>query len=163
MSFILINQRLSNIIILIKRSVVNKPNINLSNQLKSFNDLKQYKKTLQLFDENQIKNNEKTCSRSTLFHVLKASIELQDMKFTSNIQQMITTKFNNDPYLLTSLINLHSKINPQQYLFFFYSLFLVQCGDVDHGELIFNSLTNRNISVYGVMMQGKYFSFKYFI
>lgn len=81
-----VSRRLSNVFILLKRSMMNKANINLSNQMKSFNDSKQYDKTLQLFDENQIKNKNQTFSRSTLFHVLKASTELKDMKFTSNIR-----------------------------------------------------------------------------
>ena len=78
----LINRCLSNVFILLNRSTMNKANTDLSNQMKSFNDSKQYEKTLQLFDENQTKNKSQTLSRSTLFHVLKASTELQDMKFT---------------------------------------------------------------------------------
>lgn len=109
MSFMLINRRLANVFILLNRSMMNKINTDLSNQMKSFNASKQYKKTLQLFDENQMKNKNQTFSRSTLFHVLKASTELKDMKFTSNIRQIISTRFNNDSYLLTSLMDLYGE------------------------------------------------------
>jgi len=43
------------------------------------------------------------------FHVLKACSQLQEAKLGSNIHQLISVRFNNDPYLLASLIHLYSR------------------------------------------------------
>jgi len=88
----------------------------LATQMKSFNESKQYRKTLQLFNENIVKR-QVSCSRSTMFHVLKACTQLKDPKLSSNIHQMISNKFNNDPYLLSSLIHLYSNFNKSFSLF----------------------------------------------
>lgn len=122
MLFMLLNRRLSSVIVFIKRSAADQSNVDMSRRMKSFNDSKQYKKTLQLFDENKT-NDDVTCSRSALFHVLKASAQLNDLTFSSHLQQLISTQFNNDPYLSASLIHLYSKINQELDFFFEVSSF----------------------------------------
>lgn len=120
MSLRILSRRLSSVIIvLIKRSSMSRSNLDLANQMKSFNQSKQYRKTLELFDQNKTNHDTADC-RPTLFHVLKASTELNDLKFSSNIEQLISTCFKTDLYLLASLIHLYGKINPSLDIFFFF-------------------------------------------
>jgi hypothetical protein len=76
--------------------------------MKLFNDRKQFKKALELFDKQDIKNIQ-TFSRMTITQALKACAQTGDLHRGSTIHRLIPSDLKNDFYISAILIHLHSK------------------------------------------------------
>ena len=110
MSTKLFNHRLLSALGLIERSLTIKPNFNLSKQMKSLNDTKQFRKTLQLFKESkESSHTDNISSRSIIFPLLKACAELKDLHFGSSIHHRLSNDLKHDPYIITSLVYFYGK------------------------------------------------------
>ena len=105
----LLNQRLSPLIVFLKRSVIVRSNFNLANEMKLLNDKKQFNKTLQLFD-NYKKANTQTISSFIIIQALKACAHLRDIQYGSAIHHLISSRIKDDRYISASLIHMYSKI-----------------------------------------------------
>ncbi len=103
----LFNHRLSSTIIIVKRPVTIKSDFDLVTQMKLFNDQKQFKKALELFDKHK-DNKMETCSDFMINQVLKACTNISDLQRGLNIHHMISSRTKKNPYILTSLIHLYS-------------------------------------------------------
>ncbi|CAM4786417.1 unnamed protein product, partial [Rotaria magnacalcarata] len=92
--------------IFIKRSVIIASDLDLVTKMKFFNDEKQFKKTLQLFDKHKEQNIE-TCSNSIIIQALKACTQLHDLKRGSLIHRRISSQIKNDSgiFFMVSKIN----------------------------------------------------------
>ncbi|CAF0963616.1 unnamed protein product [Adineta steineri] len=119
-----------------KRSVNIQPNVNLSKQMKSFNDNKQFNKTIELFDK-LIKNDTNMLSSFNITQVLKACAHLKDIQHGKMIHHLISSRIKDDDYILASLIHLY-----------------MQCGDTINAELLFDTATKKSLSMYAAMMKG---------
>jgi hypothetical protein len=108
MSNKLFQDRLLPFIVFVKRSLTIQSDFDLGNQMKLLNNNKQFKKTLDLFDEHQ-KNNIETCSSLILTQVLKACAQTGDLQRGKIIHNLISSRLKTDSYILTSLIHLYSK------------------------------------------------------
>jgi hypothetical protein len=95
--------------VLVKRSAISQSDINLANQMKLFNDVKQFRKTLELFNNNKENYNINTCSSTIIIQALKACAQLGDLQSGSNIHHLISSRIKNDSYILVSLVNMHSE------------------------------------------------------
>ncbi|CAF0889915.1 unnamed protein product [Adineta steineri] len=104
--------------------------------MKFLNDNKQFNKTLELFDKHR-KSKIQTFSSFTITQALKACTHLGDLQRGKNIHHLISTHIKEDVYISTSLIHLY-----------------MQCGDVQHAELLFDKSTDRVLPMYGAMMKG---------
>ncbi|CAM4958738.1 unnamed protein product [Rotaria socialis] len=120
----------------IKRSMIIGSELDLVAKMKFFNDEKQFKKTLQLFDKHQEQNIE-TCSNSIIIQALKACTQLRDLKRGSLIHHRISSQIKNDSSILFSLIQLY-----------------MQCGDVTNAQSLFDTIIKKSLSIYGIMMKG---------
>ena len=99
----LLNHRLLSPIALVKRSLANRPEFELANQMKLLNDNKQFKKTLELFDKNKT-NGVELSSSFIITQALKACTNLQDLQRGTTIHHLISSSIKNDPYIL-AIIN----------------------------------------------------------
>ncbi|CAF4050201.1 unnamed protein product [Rotaria magnacalcarata] len=122
--------------IFIKRSVIIASDLDLVRKMKFFNDEKQFKKTLQLFDKHKEQNIE-TCSNSIIIQALKACTQLRDLKRGSLIHRLISSQIKNDSSIVFSLIQLY-----------------MQCGDVTNAQSLFDTIIKKSLSIYGIMMKG---------
>ncbi|CAF1336518.1 unnamed protein product [Adineta steineri] len=105
--------------------------------MKLLNVNKQFKKTLELFDK-YTKNNTKTFSSYIITQALKACTHLGDLERGKTIHRhLISSSTKNDLYVTTSLIHLY-----------------MQCHDMASAELLFDTTTKKNVTVYGAMMKG---------
>ncbi len=95
--------------VLVKRSAISQSDFNLANQMKLFNDAKQFTKTLELFNKNKENCNINTCSSTIIIQALKACAQLGDLQSGSNIHHLISSRIKNDSYILVSLVNMHSE------------------------------------------------------
>ncbi|CAF1205633.1 unnamed protein product [Rotaria sordida] len=123
-------------LIVVKRFVALKSDRELDAQIKSFNDKKQFKKTLELFDkykENDVKN----LSSFVINQALKACTEMRDLQRGMIIHRLISSRIKTDSYITGSLIHLY-----------------MQCGDVLRAQSIFDMSKNKTIVMYGAMMKG---------
>jgi hypothetical protein len=103
----LFNHRLASTIIIVKRPVIIKSDVDLVTQMKLLNDQKQFKKALELFDQHK-DNKIGTCSDLMINQVLKACANIGDLQRGLNIHHMISSRTKKNPYILTSLIHLYS-------------------------------------------------------
>ncbi|CAF1097661.1 unnamed protein product [Rotaria sordida] len=123
-------------LIVVKRFVALKSDRELDAQIKSFNDKKHFKKTLELFDkykENDVKN----LSSFVINQALKACTEMRDLQRGMIIHRLISSRIKTDSYITGSLIHLY-----------------MQCGDVLRAQSIFDMSKNKTIVMYGAMMKG---------
>ncbi|CAF1308155.1 unnamed protein product [Adineta steineri] len=126
------------LVVAVKRSVtISQSNFHLSNQMKLLNDNKQFKKTLELFDK-YTKNNTKTFSSYIITQALKACTHLKDLERGKTIHHhLISSRTKDDLYITTLLIHLY-----------------MQCNDIASAELLFDTTTKKNVTIYGAMMKG---------
>lgn len=94
-------------IVILKRSIVIKEKVDLAGQMKSFNDEKQFGKTLQLFDKHR-NNNIELFSPFMIIQIWKACANLQDIQRRSKIHDLLSMRLKCDPYIQVSLIYLYS-------------------------------------------------------
>ncbi|CAF1145535.1 unnamed protein product [Adineta steineri] len=127
----------SSLVVSIKRSVTIQSNSHLSTQMKLLNDNKQFKKALALFDKHT-KNNAEIFSSSIITQALKACTHLRDLERGKTIHRhLISSRTKNDLYTTTSLIHLY-----------------MQCNDIQSAQLLFDTTTTKNVTIYGAMMKG---------
>ena len=85
----------------------------LGKQMKLYNDNKQFKKVLDLFDHYNENNNAKTCYSLVITQVLKACAHLGDIKRGKVVHEMVSSRAGKDLYILVSLIHMYSKFKNQ--------------------------------------------------
>ncbi|CAF1392754.1 unnamed protein product [Rotaria sordida] len=123
-------------LIIMKRFVALKSNGDVGAQIKSFNEKKQFKKTLELFDkykENDVKN----LSSFIITQALKACTQMGDLQRGLIIHCLISSRIKTDCYISGSLIHLY-----------------MQCSDVVRAQSVFDMSKNKTIIMYGAMMKG---------
>ena len=76
--------------------------------MKTFNDNKQFRKVLELFNKFNEKNINK-CSNWIIIQALKACTKIGDIEYGFKIHNLISTRLKYDSYVLPSLINFYSK------------------------------------------------------
>ncbi|CAM4770811.1 unnamed protein product [Rotaria magnacalcarata] len=136
LSNILINNYLKFVIPASRRLASTQTNDNIGARMKMLNDNKEYIKVLELFDTFNEKNiNE--CSNWTIIQALKACTQTSDVQRGLKIHHLIWSRLKHDPYVLPSLIH-----------------FYMQCGDVNHAQLLFDTSTKKTVPMYGAMMKG---------
>ncbi|CAF5161213.1 unnamed protein product [Rotaria sp. Silwood1] len=104
-----------NPIIFTQRYLTVKSDVDLNVQMKLLNDRKQFRKSLDLFDKYK-ENNINKLSSSTITQALKACAQICDLERGSTIHRLISSRINNDFYILASLIHLYSKIKKLTFL-----------------------------------------------
>ena len=102
------SRRLSSLMVFAKLTVVVQSKFELGGEMKLLNDNKEFGKALQLFDKHK-KNNSETCSSLIITQALKACAHLRDIRCGSSIHHLVSSRINDDMYILTSLIHMYSK------------------------------------------------------
>ncbi|CAF3869008.1 unnamed protein product [Rotaria sp. Silwood1] len=125
-----------NPIIFTQRYLTVKSDVDLNVQMKLLNDRKQFRKSLDLFDKYK-ENNINKLSSSTITQALKACAQICDLERGSTIHRLISSRINNDFYILASLIHLY-----------------MQCSDVSRAESLFDRSNKKTKAMYGAMMKG---------
>ncbi|CAF1285026.1 unnamed protein product [Rotaria sp. Silwood1] len=124
-----------NPIIFTQRYLTVKSDVDLNVQMKLLNDRKQFRKSLDLFDKYK-ENNINKLSSSTITQALKACAQICDLERGSTIHRLISSRINNDFYILASLIHLY-----------------MQCSDVSRAESLFDRSNKKTKAMYGAMMK----------
>ncbi|CAF2033059.1 unnamed protein product, partial [Rotaria magnacalcarata] len=109
--------------------------INLTNELKSLNDKKQFKKTLAILDQHD-KNNITTPSNFLITQGLQACAQMGDLQRGKIIHNRIAHRVKDDIYLSTTLVQMY-----------------MECNDSASGQSLFDSTKNKTPSMYGSMMK----------
>lgn len=158
MSMTLLNFRLKSIITLIKRSAVIQSNFDFANKMKVFNANKEFTKTVELYDKFINKDIEKH-STALIIQVLKACTHTRDLQRASTIHRLLSSRINNDFQIAALFIHLYSKF-PKDTITFISIFFcnVAQCGDMKSATKLFNTITQKNLPIYGMMMKGKIFN-----
>ena len=117
------NYRLSFSMVTFNRSATTNSVFSLGNQMKLLNDNKQFSKTLQLFEKYR-KDNSENLSSLTITQVLKACAHLKDIQCGKIIHDRVSSRIKDDPYILTALIQMYSKLSDEVFChnFSFYSV-----------------------------------------
>ncbi|CAM2728313.1 unnamed protein product [Rotaria socialis] len=124
------------LIIVARRSIKIESELNLVNQMKLMDDKKQFNKALELFDKHKDKSIDRS-SNMILTQILKACAGIGDLQRGSTIHRLVSSRLENDSYLLASLIHLY-----------------MQCGEVAQAQSLFDVSTKKTLSIYGAMMKG---------
>ncbi|CAF3658874.1 unnamed protein product [Rotaria socialis] len=132
----LFKRRSAPLVVFVQRPMTIKSDADLNIQMKLFNDKKQFKKTLELFDEHKEKYIG-TLSSFTITQALKACTQIGDLQRGSTIHRHISSRLSNDHYILASLIHLY-----------------MQCSDVARAESLFGMSKKKTEAMYGAMMKG---------
>lgn len=106
----LLTNRSSLIQTCLKRSITIRSNTDIGNQMKSLNDNKQFRKALELFDE-QTRNHSNAFSSSMITQALKACTNLKDVKRGLYIYHLVSSTRKIDLYITTSLIHFFSQFS----------------------------------------------------
>lgn len=107
---LILNYRSSGIVILVQRSLITKSDFQLSQKMKTSNENKQYRKTIEIFYENKKHIKEiRNCSSYIISHILKACICLNDIELGSQIHYEVKSRVSNDSFVLFPLIQLYCK------------------------------------------------------
>lgn len=106
----LLELRSSYVFIVFQRSLIVKSDFELSREMKKFNDIKQFQKTIELFQKHKQIKDVAQCSSFVISDLLKACTHLNNIELGSKIHSQIESRVNHDPYILLSLINLYSKL-----------------------------------------------------
>ncbi|CAF3372608.1 unnamed protein product [Rotaria socialis] len=136
MSMIFTNNYLKFLIPAARHLTSTRSNLNLGDEMKTLNDNKQYRKTLELFDIFN-ENNINKCSNWAIIQALKACTETNNAQRGVKIHHLISSRLKHDFYVLPSLIQ-----------------FYMQCGDVNRAQLLFDTSTTKTLIMYGTMMKG---------
>ncbi|CAF2097519.1 unnamed protein product [Rotaria magnacalcarata] len=131
-----INYRVTSMKVFTKSSSTVQSKFELGNEMKSFNDKKQFKKALELFDKH-MKNNIEVHSSLVITQALKACTHIKDVQRGSDIHRLISSRIQHDFHILASLLH-----------------FYMQCGNVSNAELLFNETKKKTLATYGAMMKG---------
>ncbi|CAM2699210.1 unnamed protein product [Rotaria socialis] len=118
------------LVVFVQRPMTIKSDADLNIQMKLFNDKKQFKKTLELFDEHKEKYIG-TLSSFTITQTLKACAQIGDLQSGSTIHRHISSRLSNDHYILASLIHLY-----------------MQCSDVARAESLFGMSKKKRKQCY---------------
>jgi len=109
MSAKLLNIRLSSLILVAKRFLAIRSDFDIANQMKVFNQQKEYQKTIELFHEHkQIYDITQSSSYITA-QLLKACVQLNNVSLGKMIHHQISSDMTNNPFVLLQLISLYSK------------------------------------------------------
>ncbi len=111
----LIYSRLRSLILVEKRSVTVRSNIDVGKQMKILNDEKQFEKALNLFEIYKQKNIDDNSSM-IITQALKACTHIGDLQRGLTIYHRLSSSLKNDSYILASLIHLYSMF--MQYICF---------------------------------------------
>ncbi|CAM4865239.1 unnamed protein product [Rotaria socialis] len=145
MSMIFTNNYLKFLIPAARHLTSTRSNLNLGDEMKTLNDNKQYRKTLELFDIFN-ENNINKCSNWAIIQALKACTETNNAQRGVKIHHLISSRLKHDFYVLPSLI--------QFYIFVSHNRDSMQCGDVNRAQLLFDTSTTKTLIIYGTMMKG---------
>ncbi|CAM2717915.1 unnamed protein product [Rotaria socialis] len=145
MSMIFTNNYLKFLIPAARHLTSTRSNLNLGDEMKTLNDNKQYRKTLELFDIFN-ENNINKCSNWAIIQALKACTETNNAQRGVKIHHLISSRLKHDFYVLPSLI--------QFYIFVSHNRDSMQCGDVNRAQLLFDTSTTKTLIMYGTMMKG---------
>ncbi|CAF3202321.1 unnamed protein product [Rotaria socialis] len=102
-----INYRVTSMKVFIKSSSTVQSKFDLGNEMKSFNDKKQFKKALDLFDKHT-KNNIEMHSSLVITQALKACTHIKDVQRGSDIHRLISSRTQHDFHILASLLHFYS-------------------------------------------------------
>ena len=127
----LLNHRLTSRFLSIKRSDTVRSKSDVGMSMKLFNDQKQFGKTLELFDQYK-EHNIGTYSSLTITQALKACAHTGDLRRGLAIHQAISSRVQDDNYILVSLIHMYSKF-------------------VDEISLVLFDLTQCNVVILSVL------------
>ena len=83
--------------------------------MKMLIDKKQFRKALQLFDEHEKTNDIKISSSLTITQALKACTQIGDLQRGRMIHQLISSRVQDDSYILASLIHLYSEFRDNDF------------------------------------------------
>ena len=122
MSKTFLNNRLLFLIAVSKRSISIQPKFDLGIKMKSLNDKKQFKETIQLFDKYK-GDHIKDFSSLIITQALKACSQLKYLEYGLNIHHHLPSHLKDNAYILSSLIHLYSKFYIEMFMYislFFY-------------------------------------------
>ncbi|CAF3518869.1 unnamed protein product [Adineta steineri] len=136
MSNQLLNHRLAFLITFIRRSMIIRSDYDLGVKMKLLNDNKQFEKALLLFDKHK-KTELQSFSSLMITQALKASAHLRDLQRGTSIHYLISSRINNDSYILASLIH-----------------FYINCGNMKTAQSLFDTAAKKSLSMYAAMMKG---------
>ena len=108
----LISSRLSFVTVYLRQLTMVQSNFNLGKEMKRLNDMKQFRKALQLFDQYNHNHNDniiKECSSLFITQALKACAQIGDLHRGLIIHQLVPDYLKDDSYISTSLIHLYSE------------------------------------------------------
>ena len=123
MSKTFLNNRLLFLITVPTRPISIQPKFDLGMKMKSLNDKKQFKETIQLFDQYK-RDHIKDSSSLVITQALKACSQLKNLQYGLNIHQNISSRLKDDVYILASLIHLYSKFYKEFSCIFTYFVYL---------------------------------------
>ena len=122
--------------------------------MKNFNDQNQFTRSLDLFAEYEKKFNA-IPSPKLLTQALKACQRLEDYQRGRQIIEKYSSQLNtNDYFLLTSVIHLLSKFHKNNFICKSFLLILVQSGDVDNAQRMFDQSSHKSAGMYGALLKG---------
>ncbi|CAF4062496.1 unnamed protein product, partial [Rotaria magnacalcarata] len=119
-----INYRVTSMKVFTKSSSTVQSKFELGNEMKSFNDKKQFKKALELFDKH-MKNNIEVHSSLVITQALKACTHIKDVQRGSDIHRLISSRIQHDFHILASLLHFYRYIKnnmPNQAIDLFYKI-----------------------------------------
>ena len=91
-----------------RSSLIIRSNSDLTNQIKSFNEKKQFKRSLELFDQEK-NTNIKHLSLFTITQLLRACTEIGDIQRGLTIYNLLSPEMKVNSGIVLSLINLHGE------------------------------------------------------
>lgn len=104
----IIQRHLNCVVFIFNRSIKSQFQVSLEKQMKIFNQEKQFRKVLDLFDLH--KNNLSTdFSNMIISQVLKACTQLGDLRQGTDIHRRFSSRIKDDPYIVTALIHMYSE------------------------------------------------------
>lgn len=96
------------VVLIFNRSIQSQSQSSLGKQMKIFNEQKQFRKVLELFDLH--KNNfSADISSMIITQTLKACTQLDDLPRGIHIHRLFSSRIKDDPYIVTSLIHMYSE------------------------------------------------------
>ncbi|CAF4215528.1 unnamed protein product, partial [Adineta steineri] len=110
--------------------------IDLGSQMKRLNDNQQYRETIILYKD-QIKKQKKQSTSLIINQVLKACIELDDIKCGKDIHKNLSSYMLNNQFIENNLIRLYMK-----------------CGDYEKSKQIFLNSKNKSTPMFNNILNG---------
>ena len=106
-----INDQCRALLWLVRRSITFLSDVDLGRRMKSLNDMQQYDKALHLIEKYN-GHNLKQLSSMVITQALKACSRTGNLQYGSHVHHLVSSRLNNDPYIVSSLIHLYSRLIP---------------------------------------------------